>query len=108
MTSSSSRIPRRQRQRSFESSFGVLKLQASLDQHLLGFGDGFCRIQTLGANLCAVHDGVAAIELERIFKIIKALTGCIVSAVSQPPIRGEQGCGSKVTLRIPPVAWATG
>ncbi len=37
------------------------------DHELLQFCDGFCRIETLRAGLGAVHDGVAAIEAERIF-----------------------------------------
>jgi len=48
-------------------------------QHFLGFSDGFCRIQALGTGFCAVHDGVAAIQPERVFQVIQALSAGLVA-----------------------------
>src|ERR1700752_454472 len=41
-----------------------------LDHLQLQPGDRLRRIETLGARLGAVHDGVAAIEAERVFEIV--------------------------------------
>ena len=58
----------------------------ALDHHFLDLCDGFRRIQTLWAGLGAVHDRVAAIEFERIFKIVEPFTGCLVAAVDDPAV----------------------
>src|SRR3546814_8838617 len=42
------------------------------DHHLLGFRDRLRRAQSLGADIRAVHDGVAAIETEGIFQFVQA------------------------------------
>src|SRR5690606_40776707 len=46
-----------------------------------------------GADLRAVHDGVAAIELEGIFKIVEPLAGRLIAAVHDPAIGLQQRCG---------------
>lgn len=45
--------------------------------------DGTRRVQALGANLNAVHDGVAPKQPERPFQIIQALFGRLVARVSE-------------------------
>lgn len=40
----------------------------------------------LGAGLCAVHDGVAAIQRERVLQLGQALLCEVVSGVNQPAI----------------------
>src|SRR5262249_720322 len=52
-----------------------------LDHHPLDLGDGLGRVEVLGAGLGAVHDGVAAVEAERILEIVEALSGRLVAAV---------------------------
>jgi succinate dehydrogenase / fumarate reductase iron-sulfur subunit len=52
--------------------------------------------------------GVAAIEPERIFQIIEALTGKLVAAVDDPAIGLQQRRRAQVTLTVPPVARAAG
>ena len=44
-----------------------------LDHHLLDLGDCLGRVQALGAGLGAVHDRVAAVQLERVFQIVQPL-----------------------------------
>src|SRR5207302_4332538 len=45
-------------------------LDLPLDHLQLELGDGFGRVQALRAGLGAVHDGVAAVEPERVFEIV--------------------------------------
>ena len=62
-----------------------------VDEHLLDLADGLGGVETLGADLGAVHDRVAAIELEGVFQVVEALARRLVAAVGQPPPRREQG-----------------
>jgi len=61
-------------------------LRLALHHQLLDLADGLGRVEALGADLGAVHDGVAAIQLERIFQIVQALAGGLVAAVGDPSI----------------------
>ncbi len=79
-----------------------------LDQHHLGLRDRLGRIQALGAGLGAVHDGVAAEQLERIFELVQAITGGLVAAVDQPAVGLQQHGRAQVAITIPPVAGTTG
>src|SRR4030095_13753058 len=56
----------------------------------------------------AVHDGVAAIEPERILKLVEPLAGRLVAAVDQPAIGLQQDRGTQELAGIPPIAWAAG
>src|SRR5258705_2457821 len=56
----------------------------TLDHLQLELGDGLGRIETLRARLGAVHDGVAPVEPERIFKLIEPLAGCLVAPILYP------------------------
>src|SRR5690606_19052631 len=47
--------------------------EPALDHQLLGLGDRLGRIQPLRAGLGAVHDGVAAVELEWVLEIVEPL-----------------------------------
>ena len=53
-------------------------------------------------------DGVAAVKLERIFKIIQSLTRLLVAAVDNPAICMQQNGRTEIAFRIPPIAGATG
>src|SRR6185312_11830075 len=61
-----------------------------LDQHLLDLGDRLRRVEALRAGLGAVHDGVAAVEPERILEIVEPLALGLVAAVGQPAIGLQQ------------------
>src|SRR5713101_9590456 len=77
-----------------------------LDHHQLEFGNRLRRIETLRAGLGAVHDGVAAIEPERVLKIVEPLAGGFVARILDPPRCLQQGCRPKEALAVPPIARA--
>src|SRR5258707_10510137 len=55
-------------------------LNLPLDHLQLELGDRLGGIETLRAGLGAVHDGVAAIESERVFEIVEPFAGGFVAA----------------------------
>src|SRR4051794_10848875 len=57
-----------------------------LDHVLLDLGDRLRRIEVFWTGLRAVHDGVAAIEAERILEIVEPLAGGLVARVHDPPL----------------------
>src|SRR5262245_55958703 len=73
---------------------------------LLDLGDGLSRIEMLGAGIGAVHDGMAAIEPERILEIVEALAGRLIAAVGDPAIGLQQRGGTEIALAVPPIARA--
>src|SRR5712692_3053479 len=79
-------------------------LHLPLDHLLLDLGDCLCRIEMLRAGVGAVHDGVAAIEPERVFEIVEPLAGCLVAAVDDPALRLQERGGAEEALAVPPVA----
>src|SRR6185437_1616869 len=101
-------MPRRQRHRSARASASISRYASrlALDQHALDLGDGLRGIQILRADVRAVHDGVAAIETERVLQRIEPLAGRLVAAVDDPAVRGQQGRGPEKTVAVPPVARA--
>src|SRR6185295_20326157 len=76
----------------------------SLHQELLDFPDCFGRVEILRARLGAIHDGVAAIQPERILKRVESLTGGLVAAIDDPAIRSQQCRRTQVPIAVPPVA----
>src|SRR5690606_4267140 len=107
---SSSCMPRRQRQRSFWTSvvIGIKRaphpplrgtfsplagrreslaaLPPPLQHELLDVGDGAGGVEALGAGARAVHDGVAAVQLERILEVVQAGAGVLVAGVGDPAV----------------------
>ena len=69
-------------------------LNPSLHHHLLNLRNRLRRVQPLRARIGAVHDGVAAIEAERVFEIIQTLAGGFIAAVDQPAIGLQQHGGA--------------
>ena len=53
------------------------------------------RVQTFRTGLGAVHDGVAAVELERIFQLVQTLARGLVAAVDDPAIGMQQSAGPR-------------
>src|SRR5437868_6324611 len=80
----------------------------ALDHHALDFGDRFCGVQVLRAGTGAVHDGVAAVEAERIFEIVEAIAGRFVATVVEPSARLQQRRWPEETIGIPPIARTRG
>src|SRR5262249_61822487 len=79
-----------------------------LDHHPLDLGDGLGWVEVLGAGLGAVHDGVAAVEAERILEVVEALPGGLVAAVLEPAVGLKQRGRSEETPAVPPIAPAGG
>src|SRR5213595_257108 len=75
----------------------------ALDHHLLDLGDGLRRIETLGAGLGAVHDGVAAIQPERILELVEPFALGLVAAVGEPAIGLQQDGRTEIAVAAPPV-----
>src|ERR1700704_6064611 len=75
-----------------------------LDHLLLDLGDRLRRIEMLRAGVGAIHDGVAAIEPERILEIVEPLAGRLVAAIGDPALRLQQHRGAEEALAVPPVA----
>ena len=65
-------------------------------------------IEVLRAHVRAVHDGVAAVQPERILELIEPLAGRLVAAVDDPAVRGQQRRGTEEAVAVPPVARAGG
>src|SRR5262245_21181987 len=84
-----------------DSSVRISDSVASFGQHLLDFGNGPRGIQILRAGLGAIHDGVTAIQAERVLELIEALTTRFVAAVDDPAISREQCGGAEVALAVP-------
>jgi len=77
-----------------------------VDQHLLDFSDGASRVQALGAGLCAVHDGVAAVDGETVLHHLQPLVGELVTGVDHPAVGLHQHGGAQVLVAVPPVGRA--
>src|SRR5258708_6234410 len=88
------------------TSASLKRSNRALDHHLLDLGDRLGRIEALGAGLGAIHDGVAAIEPERIFELVEPLALGVVAAVGQPAIGLQQDGGPEIALAAPPVGRA--
>ena len=52
---------------------------------LLDFGNSLARVEPLWADLGAVHDCFAAVELVSIIQLSQSLIGEVVSAIDDPP-----------------------
>ena len=87
---------------------GCHLLRGARDQQFLDLGNGFGRIESFGAGVGAIHDGMAAIKLEGIFERIQALPGMFVATIDDPAIGLQQDRGSQVAIAVPPVTRATG
>src|SRR4051794_41599563 len=83
-------------------------LHLPLDHHALDLGDGLGGVEALGAGLGAIHDGMAAVEPERILEIIEAVTGRLVAAVLQPAVGLKQRGRTEEAPPVPPITRARG
>ena len=78
-------------------------LALALDHHMFDIGNGLGRVQPLRANLRAVHNGVAAVKLERVFQVIEAFARAFVAAVDQPAIGLQERGRPEIFVTIPPI-----
>src|SRR5690606_29926704 len=56
----------------------------------------------------AVHDGVAAIQAERVFQFVQTRASVLVAAVDNPAVGLQQDGRAEITVTVPPVAWTGG
>src|SRR5690606_5107110 len=70
---------------------------SDLQHQLLDGADGLGGVQPLRAGPRAVHDGVAAVELERILEVVQARAGVLVAGVDDPAVGLEQDRDRKST-----------
>src|SRR3954454_11103097 len=82
------------------------QLNLALDHLQLQLGDRLCGIEALGTGFGAVHDGVAAVQPERIFQIVEPFAGGLVAAVLDPPGRLQQCGRAEKAFAVPPIARA--
>src|SRR3546814_17505238 len=82
--------------------------RATLHHQLLDLRDRLGRVQALRASARAIHDGVAAVQLERLFQIVQALAGSFVARVADPAVGLQQDRRAEVLLAVPPETRATG
>lgn len=78
-------------------------LNPALDHKVFEAGDGFGGAEAFGTGFCAVHDGVATVESERVFEGVKPLAGRLVAAVDDPAIGLQQRSGAEEAILVPPV-----
>lgn len=62
----------------------------------------------LWADPCAIHDGVATVQLECIIQFLQALILKIIARIFNPPVCLHQHCGPQVFVSVPPVGWTGG
>src|SRR5258708_3364036 len=79
-----------------------------LDQLQLQLGNRLGRIEAFWAGLGTVHDGVAAIEPERVLEIVEPLAGRLIARILDPARRLQQRGGPQKALAVPPIARAGG
>ena len=70
---------------------------------LFDLGNRLSGIEMLGADLCAVHDGVAAIQFEGIIQIVQSLLGHLITRVLDPSVCLHQDGGSEILIGVPPI-----
>src|SRR3984893_17453042 len=81
---------------------------SALGHHSLGVGNGARRIEPFGAGLGAIHDGVAAIEPERVLEPVEALASALIAAVGEPAIGLQPDRRAEIAVLGPPVALERG
>src|ERR1700686_3423215 len=74
--------------------------------HPLGIGNRTRRVEPFRAGVGAVHDGVAAIETERVLEPVEALAGVLIPTVDQPPMRLQQDRWAEIAILVPPITRA--
>ena len=84
------------------------RLDGAAHHQFLDLADGPGRVQALGANVDAVHDGVAAEQAVRVFEVVKAPGGVLVAAVGDEAVGLQQAGRADELVGVPPEAGAGG
>jgi len=88
---------------SLESRFSLL---GDTSQELLDLSDSSARVETLGAGLGAVHDGVTSVDTEGVSEPVQSLCLLSISTVNDPSVGLHQNSWTQISVSIPPVAGA--
>src|SRR5690606_16632989 len=94
--------------RAFRFGMFAPGLDLAFHHELLDLRDCLGGVEPLRAGLRTVHDGVAAIEAERILEVVEALARHLIAGVRDPAVSLQQDGRAEVTLAVPPVARARG
>jgi len=86
----------------------LIDLFVGVGHSLLDLRNGLSGIEVLRADLCAVHDGVATVELEGIVEVVQSLRRHLVTGILDPPIGLHQNGRSQVLVGVPPIGGAGG
>ena len=70
--------------------------------------DRLARVEVLRAGLAAVHDRLAAVDLEGVVEELETLGRLRVAAVGEPAVRLQEDGRPEVLVRVPPVRGARG
>lgn len=79
-----------------------------MSQFLLDLSNRLARIQVLGADLGAVHNGMASVELEGIVQLCQSLVSGSIAGVLDPAVGLHEDGRTEVLVRVPPVTGAGG
>ena len=83
-------------------------LDRTQNHHFLDLANRLGRVQPFGANVDAVHDGVAAEQAVGVFQVVQALGGGFVAAVGDKAVGLQQASRADKLVRVPPKARAAG
>lgn len=84
----------------------ITVLDRAFDHHLLDLCDGLGRVKTLGAGFRAVHNGMAAVEFEGIFKLVQTLARGLIPAINNPAVGVQERGWPEIAIAIPPIGGA--
>jgi len=77
-----------------------------IHQHLLDLTNSVTRVESFGAGLGAVHNGVALVHGVTVVQSIKTLLGVLIPGIDHPLVSLHEDGRSQVLVRVPPVGWA--
>ena len=79
-----------------------------LRQLFLDFGNRFARIQVFGTDLGAVHNGVTAVQFERVIEFAQTLGRVSVAAIFNPAKGLHEHGRTQILVGVPPVTGTRG
>jgi len=71
-------------------------------------GDGLARIESLGAGLGAVEDGMTTVHRIMILEFLHSLFSLLITGVHHPAVGLHQHRRAEIFVAVPPVRWTRG
>jgi len=81
-------------------------LNGAANHQFFDLANGLGGVQTLGAHIDTVHDGVATEKTVGVFQVVQACTGVLVAAIGNEAIGLQQASGAHKFVGVPPERWA--